>query len=154
VGAAVSAAPPVSAAPAVAAASAAPAPAVAAAAVEALPGVSADGIAWRESAACLGCAPSLFFPRDECEDAVPKAVCARCSVRVDCLVDAILTREHEGVRGGLNERERRSLSRKAKRRARQAGCSTLVALMTCIGEHSAFAAVPNGTFLSRDAVRR
>jgi WhiB family redox-sensing transcriptional regulator len=120
---------------------------------EALPSVSPGGTTWRQSAACLGCAPSLFFPRDEMEDAVPKAVCARCSVRVDCLVDAVLTREHEGVRGGLNERERRSLSRKAKRRARQAGCSTLVALMTCIGEHGSFAAVPNGTFRSSHAVR-
>jgi WhiB family redox-sensing transcriptional regulator len=105
-----------------------------------MPMVSPGGGTWRESAACLGCAPSLFFPRDETEDAVPKAVCARCTVRVDCLVDAVLAREHEGVRGGLNERERRSISRKAKRRARQAGCSTSVALMTCIGEHSAFAA--------------
>jgi WhiB family transcriptional regulator, redox-sensing transcriptional regulator len=113
-----------------------------------MPMVSPGGVTWRESAACLGCAPSLFFPRDETEDAVPKAVCARCTVRVDCLVDAVLTREHEGVRGGLNERERRSISRKAKRRARQAGCSTSVALITCIGEHGSFAGVPNGTFPS------
>jgi WhiB family transcriptional regulator, redox-sensing transcriptional regulator len=97
---------------------------------------------WREAAACRGCSPSLFFPRDEAEEEVPKAVCARCAVRVDCLVDAILRREIEGVRGGMNERERRSLSRKLKRRARQAGCSTAVAMVTCLGEAGVLASSP------------
>jgi WhiB family redox-sensing transcriptional regulator len=109
-------------------------------------------VAWREAAACLGCSPSQFFPHNESEEAVPKAVCTRCAVRVECLVDAILTREHEGVRGGLNERERRSLTRRAKRRARQAGCSTLVALMTCLSESGAFAIGPREPLLDRDAV--
>jgi hypothetical protein len=119
---------------------------------DAFTGVSTRRSEWREAAACLGCSPSLFFPRDEAEEAVPKAVCARCLVRVDCLVDAILGREHEGVRGGLNERERRSLGRKAKRRARQAGCSSAVALMTCVGESAAFAVAAGDPLLERDAV--
>ena len=113
---------------------------------------AARRVAWRDSAACLGCSPALFFPLDEAEDAVPKAVCGPCTVRVDCLVDAILARETEGVRGGLNERERRSLGRKAKRRARQAGCSTLVALMTCLGENGVLGTGPREPLLDRDVV--
>lgn len=73
---------------------------------------------WRDRAACRGCPPAMFFPGDESEDEAPKAVCASCGVRVDCLVDALLARETQGVRGGLNERERKSLVRRARRNVR------------------------------------
>ncbi len=73
---------------------------------------------WREQAECRGCPPAMFFPLDESEDAEPKAVCASCAVRTDCLIDALLARETQGIRGGLNERERKSLVRRVRRNVR------------------------------------
>lgn len=38
-----------------------------------------------------------------------RLICAECSVRLECLVDALERRENFGVWGGLNERERRAI---------------------------------------------
>jgi WhiB family redox-sensing transcriptional regulator len=86
--------------------------------------------AWRDQAACHGCPPAMFFPSDERDDAEPKAVCADCPVRIDCLFDALLSRETEGIRGGLNERERKSLVRRARRSVRLGRSPGLVAALS------------------------
>lgn len=38
-----------------------------------------------------------------------RTICADCSVRIQCLADALERRENFGVWGGLNERERRAI---------------------------------------------
>jgi hypothetical protein len=71
--------------------------------------------AWRERAACRDVEdPDAFFPTAEAgpeRDAqvtAAKAICARCEVRADCLVEA-LARIPYGIAGGLTEHERRRL---------------------------------------------
>jgi WhiB family transcriptional regulator, redox-sensing transcriptional regulator len=94
---------------------------------------------WREQAACRGCPPAVFFPSDETEDNEAKAVCASCPVRVDCLFDALLAREIEGVRGGLNERERKTLVRRVRRNVRLGRSPGLMAAVSVMGPAERFA---------------
>lgn len=64
--------------------------------------------AWHRDAACRGLDPEVFFTeRGERTDA-PKAICAGCPVRVECLEYALDNREPIGVWGGLSavQRER------------------------------------------------
>ncbi len=80
---------------------------------------------WRYEAACRGEDASLFFApayfekRGEkiAREAVAKAICARCPVRIECLDYALGIRETHGVWGGLNEMERRHVLRERIRRA-------------------------------------
>lgn len=74
-------------------------------------------LAWRAKAACRGVEPEVFYPvtDEEADDA--KAVCATCTVRVECLDWAITTRERDGVWGGATERERRRMIRQRRRTA-------------------------------------
>lgn len=78
---------------------------------------------WRTAAACQEVDPDLFFPVGTGSPALAQAeeakrVCRRCPVREPCLRSA-LTQPHppSGVWGGLTEDERRSLARRARRRA-------------------------------------
>ena len=76
--------------------------------------------AWRQEAACRDLDTSLFFPASD-EDAGPaKAVCATCPVRELCLEFALITRQDDGVWGGLDETERRRLRRRRREAARKA----------------------------------
>ena len=77
--------------------------------------------AWYVDAACRGTDPDLWFPPRGGDTAAAKAVCAGCSVKVECL-DFALGRspaEKWGIWGGTSERERRRL-RHAMRRGRTA----------------------------------
>ena len=75
---------------------------------------------WRARAACRDSDVSVFFPSSEEEAAVPKAICAGCPVREECLEWALATRQDEGVWGGLTEAERRRLRRRRREAARAA----------------------------------
>lgn len=71
---------------------------------------------WQTRAACRGLDPQLFFPAQGESPAAAKAVCATCSVRVQCATAATFDRaERHGVWGGLTERDRRRL-RQSRRR--------------------------------------
>lgn len=74
---------------------------------------------WRQRAACRDSDVELFFPTTEEEAAAPKAICATCPVRDECLEWALATRQNDGVWGGLTDAERRRLRRRrqAARRA-------------------------------------
>lgn len=63
---------------------------------------------WMTRAACYGSDPGLFFPAVAAGPEVDaaKAVCADCSVRVDCLLYALNEGEEHGIWGGLDETER------------------------------------------------
>ena len=76
-------------------------------------------LAWQHYAACRGedtshfFAPNYFEKRSEknAREAVAKSICARCTVRDECLEYALDIREAHGVWGGLNEMERRAVLR-------------------------------------------
>lgn len=58
---------------------------------------------WRDNAACLRQDPALFFDPKTVDAAL--AFCHICTVRTECLTDALLYGE-TGVRGGKTEQER------------------------------------------------
>jgi WhiB family redox-sensing transcriptional regulator len=79
-----------------------------------------DPKAWRERASCRDLDTAVFFPETEQEVAAAKAVCAGCPVRDACLEFALVTRQDDGVWGGLSEDERRRVRRRRQEAARKA----------------------------------
>ena len=75
---------------------------------------------WRIDAACRDLDTAIFFPETEEAAAAAKAVCASCPVREACLEFALITRQDDGVWGGLTETERRRLRRRRQEAARTA----------------------------------
>ncbi len=76
---------------------------------------------WRERAACHGIDdPEIFFPdrNDVAKRAAARAVCDGCSVREQCVEDAISKPDSEGIWGGLSRKQRLKI---AKARAEAAG---------------------------------
>lgn len=81
---------------------------------------------WRTRSACREVDTAIFFPDtgDEVATAAAKAVCRTCPVREACLDFALLTRQNDGVWGGLDEDERRRVRRRRQesdRKSRKAG---------------------------------
>ena len=69
---------------------------------------------WASRGACLDSDPELFFPIGLAGPALQqiaraKAVCERCTVRIDCLSYALSTGQDAGVWGGTTEEERREI---------------------------------------------
>ena len=75
---------------------------------------------WRRDAACRDLDTNVFFPLSDDEAGPAKAVCATCPVREDCLEFALVTRQGDGVWGGLTESERRRLRRRRQEGGRTA----------------------------------
>lgn len=75
---------------------------------------------WRLDAACRHLDTAIFFPETEEDVAVAKAICATCPVREACLEFALVTRQDDGVWGGLDETERRRVRRRRQEAARRA----------------------------------
>jgi WhiB family redox-sensing transcriptional regulator len=78
------------------------------------------GMSWLERARCTGEDPELFFPNGAREGVLDqvgraKSVCARCSVRPECLEWALVTCQDAGVWGGLDEEERRRIRRERRK---------------------------------------
>ena len=67
---------------------------------------------WKERAACRDLDTSLFFPESESDADEAKKVCATCPVREACLEFALVTRQNDGIWGGLTETERRRIRRR------------------------------------------
>ena len=77
-------------------------------------------IEWRLDAACRDVETSIFFPESD-DDAGPALeICATCPVREECLEFALLTRQEDGVWGGMTETDRRRLRRRRREAARKA----------------------------------
>jgi len=74
---------------------------------------------WRQGAACRDVDTALFFPDREEESGPARAVCASCPVSAACLEFALITRQDDGVWGGLTESERRRLRRRRQEDARR-----------------------------------
>ena len=75
---------------------------------------------WRLDAACRDLDTSIFFPETDDAVATAKAICAACPVREACLEFPLITRQDDGVWGGLDENERRRVRRRRQEAARKA----------------------------------
>lgn len=72
-----------------------------------------DEYDWQERALCAQTDPEAFFPEKGGSTREAKRICAGCEVRSECLEYALAHDERFGIWGGLSERERRRLKRRA-----------------------------------------
>jgi len=68
---------------------------------------------WQERALCSQTDPEAFFPEKGGSTREAKKICTGCEVRGECLEYALEKDERFGIWGGLSERERRRLKRRA-----------------------------------------
>jgi len=86
--------------------------------------------AWMSYGACRNEDPDLFFGADPgfgcygelkaervARENAAKAVCVQCPVRDLCLQFALSTPEHDGVWGGVTDKERRRMRQAAQRQS-------------------------------------
>ncbi|MDT4937446.1 MAG: WhiB family transcriptional regulator, redox-sensing transcriptional regulator [Pseudonocardiales bacterium] len=72
-----------------------------------------DEQSWQERALCAQTDPEAFFPEKGGSTREAKRICTGCEVRGECLEYALSKDERFGIWGGLSERERRRLKRRA-----------------------------------------
>jgi WhiB family redox-sensing transcriptional regulator len=78
------------------------------------PAAPIDGeLAWQADALCAQTDPEAFFPEKGGSTRDAKKVCSSCTVRSECLDYALANDERFGIWGGLSERERRRLRKRA-----------------------------------------
>jgi WhiB family redox-sensing transcriptional regulator len=76
-------------------------------------GLEADAQSWQEQALCAETDPEAFFPEKGGSTREAKKICTGCEVKAECLEYALSNDERFGIWGGLSERERRRLRRRA-----------------------------------------
>jgi WhiB family redox-sensing transcriptional regulator len=76
-------------------------------------GSEADAESWQEQALCAETDPEAFFPEKGGSTREAKKICTGCEVKAQCLEYALSNDERFGIWGGLSERERRRLRRRA-----------------------------------------
>ncbi|WP_281254983.1 WhiB family transcriptional regulator [Georgenia soli] len=76
-------------------------------------GPDEGALAWQDRALCAQTDPEAFFPEKGGSTREAKRVCTSCEVRSECLEYALENDERFGIWGGLSERERRKLKRRA-----------------------------------------
>src|SRR5512144_533003 len=87
-------------------------------AVQELQLIAIDGggegeMSWQERSLCAQTDPEAFFPEKGGSTREAKKVCVGCEVRSECLEYALANDERFGSWGGLSERERRKLKKRA-----------------------------------------
>ena len=70
-------------------------------------------LAWQTDSLCAQTDPEAFFPEKGGSTRDAKKICASCEVRAQCLEYALANDERFGIWGGLSERERRKLRKRA-----------------------------------------
>ena len=70
-------------------------------------------LSWQERSLCAQTDPEAFFPEKGGSTREAKKVCVGCEVRSECLEYALANDERFGIWGGLSERERRKLKKRA-----------------------------------------
>lgn len=70
-------------------------------------------LSWQADALCAETDPDAFFPEKGGSTRDAKRICASCEVRQQCLEYALQNDERFGIWGGLSERERRKLRKRA-----------------------------------------
>ncbi|WP_431279777.1 WhiB family transcriptional regulator [Leifsonia poae] len=83
-----------------------------------VPGVRANvdddnPLAWQSDSLCAQTDPEAFFPEKGGSTRDAKRICTSCEVRSQCLEYALANDERFGIWGGLSERERRKLRKRA-----------------------------------------
>ena len=68
---------------------------------------------WQERALCAQTDPEAFFPEKGGSTREAKRICTRCEVTTECLEYAMRHDERFGIWGGMSERERRKIKRRA-----------------------------------------
>ena len=76
-------------------------------------GFQDEEIGWQERSLGPQTDPEAFFPEKGGSTREAKRVCVGCEVRVECLEYALANDERFGIWGGLSERERRKLKKRA-----------------------------------------
>ncbi|AGM09412.1 MULTISPECIES: WhiB family transcriptional regulator [Amycolatopsis] len=74
---------------------------------------SAEEQDWQERALCAQTDPEAFFPEKGGSTREAKRICLGCEVKDECLEYALAHDERFGIWGGLSERERRKLKKRA-----------------------------------------
>ncbi len=72
-----------------------------------------EELTWQERSLCAQTDPEAFFPEKGGSTREAKKVCVGCEVRAECLEYALEHDERFGIWGGLSERERRKLKKRA-----------------------------------------
>jgi WhiB family redox-sensing transcriptional regulator len=80
---------------------------------DAVTGDLPEELAWQERALCAQTDPEAFFPEKGGSTREAKRVCLSCDVRAECLSYALANDERFGIWGGLSERERRRVKKRA-----------------------------------------
>jgi WhiB family redox-sensing transcriptional regulator len=75
--------------------------------------VDDDPLAWQSDSLCAQTDPEAFFPEKGGSTRDAKKICTGCEVRAQCLEYALANDERFGIWGGLSERERRKLRKRA-----------------------------------------
>jgi WhiB family redox-sensing transcriptional regulator len=70
-------------------------------------------LAWQADSLCAQTDPEAFFPEKGGSTRDAKKICQSCEVRAQCLEYALANDERFGIWGGLSERERRKLRKRA-----------------------------------------
>lgn len=70
-------------------------------------------LAWQTDSLCAQTDPEAFFPEKGGSTRDAKKICTSCEVRNQCLEYALQNDERFGIWGGLSERERRKLRKRA-----------------------------------------
>ena len=73
----------------------------------------AEEMGWQERALCAQTDPEAFFPEKGGSTREAKRICLGCEVKDACLEYALANDERFGIWGGLSERERRKLKKRA-----------------------------------------
>jgi len=68
---------------------------------------------WQSDSLCAQTDPEAFFPEKGGSTRDAKKICTSCEVRTRCLEYALENDERFGIWGGLSERERRKLRKRA-----------------------------------------
>lgn len=72
-----------------------------------------EALAWQTDSLCAQTDPEAFFPEKGGSTRDAKKICSSCEVRSNCLEYALENDERFGIWGGLSERERRKLRKRA-----------------------------------------
>jgi WhiB family redox-sensing transcriptional regulator len=72
-----------------------------------------EALSWQERSLCAQTDPEAFLPEQGGSTREAKKVCIGCEVRSECLEYALANDERFGIWGGLSERERRKLKKRA-----------------------------------------
>ncbi|MBN9240088.1 MAG: WhiB family transcriptional regulator [Leifsonia sp.] len=70
-------------------------------------------LSWQSDSLCAQTDPEAFFPEKGGSTRDAKKICGSCEVRARCLEYALENDERFGIWGGLSERERRKLRKRA-----------------------------------------